>query len=168
MKRVLLIFIIGILSLNAKTQDLTRNNVFVELGGLSYYYSLNYERLLTENVKTNFTYRIGLSSSFPFEQITDASYIIPMSFSLIRQISDRNFYFEAKAILAFSIYKEHIRIDNSRAYTYEYTKEMYPDLGVGVRWQPTKGGFFWNITLQLRSCLNTFEENSDNELGFPL
>ena len=103
MKKVILIILAIIFSLSIKAQEeknIKRNNIFLEFGGAGFLGSVNYERMLTNNVDLNFPLRIGVLY-FYRSGMPSSSHIliVPMSISVIRKIDGSdNLYWELKAI----------------------------------------------------------------------
>ncbi len=60
------------ISLQDKNRNINRNNIYLELGGSGYYYSVNYERLLVKSRYTALFARLGLE----YIPIKDADRII--------------------------------------------------------------------------------------------
>ena len=69
------------ISLQDKNRNINRNNVYLELGGTGYYYSINYELLIVKSSSTALFGRIG----FEYLPIRDADRMIhfPLAANLL-------------------------------------------------------------------------------------
>jgi len=59
MKKILLFLFLVAIGGRGFSQQITRHNVYFELGGASFFYSVNYEYLLLDNTETNVAFRLG-------------------------------------------------------------------------------------------------------------
>lgn len=118
----------------------TKNLVFLELLGFGGYGSLNYERLLINKSKFNFSTRVGISTYHlnDFELNFNPDIIIPLGI---------NIYYGNKNFLDISIgqtitnivYADPISYSPSRSTKYS------TNLSIGYRFQKTKRGMMYKI-----------------------
>lgn len=166
MKNLLIILIAFIFSLSAKSQEISTNNVFLEIGGATGFYSVNYERLLKKSDKLNFPLRIGLSYMPETDYYNHEYVAIPLSISVMTNLSKSN-YLEIR-ILSLSpfFWKENVEISNGlgNPAPSEYEEKIKAGLllavGIGYRYQPKSKGLFFNALLQHGMHKNVYDEES--------
>ena len=146
MKKISLIILSVLFTLLAYTQDIARNNVYLEIGGPAYLYSVNYEYLLSDNKDMNFPIRIGVFYNFR----SSFDIAIPLSISIIKKMNnDSKFYFEIKASTTIVFHRRYSSLGAAHG-GYNYTTHQYiPSLSFGIRRQPTNGGFYYHINMQI-------------------
>ena len=91
MKKFYFVSILLILNINLFSQDISRNKFFIEAGGSSLFYSVNYERLLGEYRDVNLPFRIGLSIMPGTSYYTHGPVSIPLSLGVIKNIKSNHF-----------------------------------------------------------------------------
>ncbi len=150
MKKILFILLaLGIIQ-SVKSQEITRNNVYLELGGAAMMYSVNYERLLTSNRNINFPFRIGLS--YTSTNVFDGNNTlgVPISISFIKNLS-KSFYFETGVFVTAFFYKEkHYGMGGSTYLGSDAIVKYMPGASVGFRRQPETVGVYYHIHLQVQ------------------
>ena len=146
-KLFLIILAIGFI-LNVKSQEITRNNIYVELGGAAMMYSVNYERLLSSNRNINFPLRIGLSYTNTNVFNGDNTIGLPISFSFIKNLN-RNIYFETRLFVTPFFYQEqYYSQGGSMSYDTENIVSFLPGASIGFRGQPSTAGLYYHIHIQ--------------------
>jgi len=90
MRASIIIAALLIPSFQSSAQEITRNNIYFEAGGTSFFYSINYERLLLDNFEKNVTARVGFMYLNYFDDRQREMKGIPISISYIHRIG-RNF-----------------------------------------------------------------------------
>ena len=130
------------ISFNAKSQGLTRNNVVLEIGGASIFYSINYERLLLKNTDSNIAVRIG-GMFFVLKNDNQRYQGVPIGISYLKKVK-KNFFevgFSASAI--------YITTHKTSIYS---TEDQYllitPSIRLGIRHQPNTKGLYLNGLIQ--------------------
>lgn len=134
-------------------QNISRNNAFVELSGVTGIYSVNYERLLRDNKNLNFTFRAGVSY-ISYNKHYYSNFVFPISFSVLKNIS-KNHYLEMRLGFAndFYIYNDytgHALGDTTGTFVPKkiLKDNLIPSIGIGYRYQPETKGLFFNFLLQ--------------------
>ena len=150
MKKIILIISFLAYIITIEAQDIARNNIYLELGGPAYLYSVNYEYLLSNNKDINFPIRIGVFYNSPNEYFGFANYGIPLSISIIKKMSGNStMYFELKALVTIAYYKKSNTMGHGQAFTYYTTRQYTPGVSFGIRRQPAKGGFYYHLNMQI-------------------
>ncbi len=150
MKKIILIISFLAYIITIEAQDIARNNIYLELGGPAYLYSVNYEHLLSNNKDINFPIRIGVFFNSIDVSSDFANYGIPLSISLIKKIAGNSkMYFELKALVTIAYYKKSNTMGHGQAFTYYTTRQYTPGVSFGIRRQPAKGGFYYHLNMQI-------------------
>ncbi len=146
MRKISLIIIAVSFTLLAYAKDIARNNVYLEIGGPAYLYSVNYEYLLSDNKNINFPIRIGVFYNFR----SSFDIAIPLSISIIKKMNNNSkFYFEIKASTTIVSHRRYRSLGAAHE-GYNYTTQQYiPSLSFGIRRQPSNGGFYYHINMQI-------------------
>jgi len=150
MKKLLIIVLSIFIAHSAYSQDIKRNNIYLELGGPAYLYSVNYEYLLSSNKDINFPIRIGIFF-YSIDGSSDlANYGIPLSISIIKKMAGNStMYFELKASSTIAFYTKY-RSWGAGHGGYNYTTlQFIPSLSFGIRRQLAKGGFYYHLNMQI-------------------
>ena len=150
MKKIILIISFLAYIITIEAQDIARNNIYLELGGPAYLYSVNYEHLLSNNKDINFPIRIGAFFNSIDGSSDFANYGIPLSISIIKKMSGNStMYFELKASNTFAFHTKY-RSWGAGHGGYSYTTlQFVPSLSFGIRRQPAKGGFYYHLNMQI-------------------
>ncbi len=148
MKKILFILLaLGFIQ-SVKSQEIARNNFYLELGGAAMMYSVNFERLLSTNRDINFPIRIGLSYTNTNVFDGDNTLGIPVGISFIKHLS-RNSYFETRAFVTAFFYKEKFYgMGGSKFVGSESFVKYMPGVSVGLRGQPSTAGLYYHIHIQ--------------------
>ena len=160
MKQIILAIIsIYFLTLNINAQDIARNNIYIEGLGAAGLYSVNYERLLSNDKDVNYPLRIGISL-FPQDGsdsgIPELS--IPIGISRIQKIGEYDNFIEMGFSTSIAYFKEMERISESRAYEFIYNSYIIPSINIGFSHRPMSGGF--NYHIQFLLMYNTSETSN--------
>jgi hypothetical protein len=150
--RILLIFILGIISISLSSQSLTsRNNIYGEYNGNVALLSINYERLLRNNNNINYTLRAGISYLDVNPFTNENTLIIPVSFSVLKNIT-KKIYFEAR-LFAFDYFWRDIQYGMGGSMVISNTSRSTFLLGggLGLRMQPQTRGLFAQIHLNIHA-----------------
>ena len=148
MKKILFVLLVLGFMQSVKSQEIARNNFYLELGGAAMMYSVNYERLLSTTRDFNFPVRIGLS--YTNTNVFDGNNTlgIPVSISFIKHLS-KNLYFEIKAFVTAFFYKEkYYGMGGSMYVASESFVKYMPGLSAGLRGQPSTAGLYYHIHIQ--------------------
>ena len=150
MKKILIILLaLGFIQ-SVKSQEITRNNIYAELGGAAMMYSVNYERLLTSNRNINFPFRIGLSYTNTNVFDGDNTIGVPISISLIKNLN-KSFYFEAGVFVTAFFYEENYNGMGGSTYLGSDAIVKYmPGASIGFRRQPEAAGVYYHLHLQVQ------------------
>ena len=130
----------------ANAQLLKTNIIYLELGGASKYYSVNYERLWLSNDNHNITTRAGIMYLYVFDGTDHTIAGAPISASYLKKIN--NEYLEAG--ISFAIIRDMYTLDSDLSQSI-YVEELIlmPSIRIGVRHQPTEKNLFWNLLAQI-------------------
>lgn len=169
MKKVVLIILAIIISLSINAQDNIgpkRNNIFLELGGAGLIGSVNYERMLTDNVDLNFPLRIGVLYLYSDEMpCSSHTLIVPMSISVIKKIAGSdNLYWELKAITSY-FHQNYKYSDDPKGRWSEHdnkTTTFIPGASFGLRRNDFFGGFYYHLHFQINY---NKDDDSETELS---
>ncbi len=131
----------------ARSQEITRNNVFLEVGGASMFYSINYERLLFNNTERNLSVRFGqMFLILKNDGINRYMIGFPVGVSYLKRIN-KNF-FEA-GISVSTIYDTYdLAGINGEILDTVQDFIIMPSIRSGIRHQPYNNGFYWNALIQ--------------------
>ena len=143
--RRLFLLLFCISSIQPKAQPPTRNNVFLELGGAAFFYSINYERLFLKKENTNIAGRIGFTYFNFFNQSKRKISGVPVGISFLKRL--RSNFLEigvSNAFLKDSTEPE-LAPPGGRVLGTSQEFVMISSFRLGIRHQPAKSGFFWNI-----------------------
>ncbi len=163
MRKIYLVIIAVLFTLFANTQDIARNNIYLELGGPAYLYSVNYEHLLSSNKDLNFPIRIGIFYNFT-RYSANTLYYIPFSISIIKKMNgDYKMYFELKALTTLAFYRKFRSLGAAHGGYHYITHQFIPGLSFGIRRQAPNGGFYYHINMQI----SYDKEASDNIIMWP-
>lgn len=136
---VAVITIVLLLPIAGRSQGLgktnyRKNSLFVELGGISPFYSINLDHIFFQRESVMLSYRIGVS-------VLPRSFSIPLGVNIITGRSKHHAVFT----LAGSFYvEEPFTIFNEQEKT---DKMVIFSVGGGYRYQKPEGGFFFTIGL---------------------
>ena len=153
MKKYVIALLITISSLGIFAQEITRNNIFLEGGGATGLYSVNYERLLRENNSLNFAFRIGLAY-FPDHVHYSSPMVFPIGFSVLKNITTNHFIELRLAVASsLSMYEDWSNMplgDTTNTFVPEkkFGVDILPSIGIGYRFQPKTKGLFANFLFQ--------------------
>jgi hypothetical protein len=134
-----LITLIGLLlfSIPSKGQDVEnlkflKNVLFLELGGLGPYYSVNLDHIFKQKENLMYSYRIGIS-------VLPESVSLPIGLNFITGKSKHH----AEITIGGNVYVEHpFTVFTDKPDT---DKMMFASIGGGYRYQKPSGGFFFTI-----------------------
>jgi len=145
--KLILVFLLVVLFITpSRSQEITRNNVYLEIGGASLFYSINYERLMFKSSENNLSVRLGLMYLYSFDERERQIRGIPLSVSYLKRIKKN--YFEV-GLSGSAIYDTYNIFDqNGEIAGYEEELIIMPSFRLGIRHQPSSNGFFWNALLQ--------------------
>jgi hypothetical protein len=152
-------------------QPLQKNSFFLELGGNSLFYSLNYDRILLDRSAWKLSGRIG-GMYFPGFMVANRHMIgIPVEVSYLR--GNRNHHLEIG--LGFTPIYDTYPLSTSRGEDYQWRDLVVLGVArIGYRYQKREGGFFFKtgFTPLLGTVHNLREEwrwRGKKELfGYPL
>ncbi len=130
--------------LGHKNADPKRNTIFFEAGGNSFFYSINYDRLLKIKEKWRLAGRIGGMYVNTFTNIKRSMIGIPMEFSYLRGHSNR--FFEL-GIGVSGIYDQYYPQSNLNTSDVVKDLVLFSVLRLGYRHQKHEGGLFYKIGL---------------------
>ena len=146
-----LILILIFQSVTSNGQELKRNTIYLEAGGASFFYSINYDRLIFDNDEKNLVARIGVMYLPLFNDLERVFVGVPVSISYINRTRKNFFEFGISASAISDTY-------------YAGTFDSFGNLGVsdiyiedlvligstriGIRHQPSENRLFWNTLFQ--------------------
>jgi hypothetical protein len=130
--------------LGQKNADPKRNTIFFEAGGNSFFYSINYDRLLKIKEKWRLAGRIGVMYVNTFTNERRSMIGIPMEFSYLRGHSNR--FFEL-GIGVSGIYDHYYTQSNLNTSSEVKDFVLLSVLRLGYRYQKHEGGLFYKIGL---------------------
>lgn len=128
-------------AIHAQSTSIAQNNVYAELGGAAFFYSVNYERLWLKNPRVNIATRIGLTY-IPVSLSDRTTLGVPMGISYLKLLKRTHFEF---GLTYCGLRQDFEEKPN------EVTKDgiiRVPSARLGLRKQPQQGGLFWNVFLQ--------------------
>ncbi len=127
-------------------QDVKRNTVYLELGGASYFYSINYGRLLFNNQEINLSVRMGYMYLNLFNENSRTMHGLPIGLSLLKRLKKN--YLEAgiSGSVIFDSYYSLNQYDQIIGSTDEII--LIPSIRIGIRHQPMTKRVFWNALAQ--------------------
>ncbi|MGK7391119.1 MAG: hypothetical protein ACNS60_12240 [Candidatus Cyclobacteriaceae bacterium M2_1C_046] len=151
---IMLLLFLAISNIQAQKADepILRNNVYFELGGAAFFYSLNYERLLLNSKKHNLAPRIGFEYINLFGESKREFVGIPIGISYLKHLK-KNIHLETGFTFSV-IYDNYYPLSSNNLgqtyYSDQRTEEfiIFPSLRLGIRKQPEKKAIFWNTSLQ--------------------
>ena len=142
-----LAFIIFILnSTFCFSQNRAKNTLYFQALGTSFFYSINYDRILTNKISPNISGRAGMMY---WEDRVRSMASIPLSISYLKGINKSNSN-NLEIGLSTSIFYEDYLDHDSKILT------LTPGPHLGFRHQPVDGGIFYSFILQY-SVINSFE-----------
>jgi hypothetical protein len=146
MKSILVFILVVLFVTPSRSQEITRNNVYLEIGGASLFYSINYERLMFKSAENNMAVRLGVMYLYSFDERERQIRGVPLSFSYLKRIKKN--YFEI-GLSGSAIYDTYNILNQSGEIT-DYAEELIimPSIRAGIRHQPSANGFYWNALLQ--------------------
>ncbi|WP_210486097.1 hypothetical protein [Rufibacter aurantiacus] len=115
-----------------------KNTIFFEIGGNSFLYSLNYDRLLVKKPNWGLAGRIGgsyLRDTGVFENTDNHFYAVPLELSLLVGKSNHQLEIGAGATPFYKDYQEESGKDN--------WSSVAPNARIGYRYQKSDGGLFF-------------------------
>jgi hypothetical protein len=142
MKGLPLIFLFALIFGTVSAQDvrtpIKKNTIFLELGGNSPFYSLNYDRIVLEKPKLKLAARIGAmyvdnTNNF-LSSIKNHNYSLPLELSFLKGRNNHNLEIGIGATPYFREYVEETRND-------EFF--IAPFGRIGYRYQKENGGVFF-------------------------
>lgn len=150
-----------------KAQNITKNNVYFEIGGASLFYSMNYERLMFKSDKNNISVRIGIMYLNFFNDTERTMSGVPIGVSYLKKI--RKKYLEV-GLSGSMIYDSYYLNSNVEEPHHIQDLVLMPSIRAGIRHQPKVGGLFWNALLQYSVTavdnINNFNNSEIN--SFPM
>jgi len=166
-KKIFTIVFAVALASSVKGQEITRSNLYFEIGGASMFYSINYERLLLKSDQNNLAVRVGLMYLNFFDDGDRAISSVPVSISYLKKL--RKNYLEVglsgsvmyDSYYLYPLIEERIHIEDL---------VLMPSIRLGIRHQPGPAGFFWNALLQYSltavGSINEFNNPEINSFPF--
>ncbi len=133
-----------------------KNTFFVEVGGSSYWYSLNYDRILKNQRKIRLSGRIGIMYIPPLAE--PRQYIgIPLEFSWLKGSPPNHFEIGigVTTILDAIMYPDSLRF---------YSLILQSSLRIGYRFQKSEGGFFFKAGITPIIFMDFFLGSNDPNL----
>ncbi len=134
----------------SQQKDKAKNLTYAEIFGNGLFFSVNYERIISENLSV----RVGLgnvygsSASNSGEHHSLESFPLAMINYLIEIYGNNYFEIGAGGLIAASGF--------SFFNTYETTFAIVPTIAAGYRYSPADRGFFFSITIDLFSADYTY------------
>ncbi len=132
--KTLLLFPLLLVNIVLFAQNKPRNSVYFEAGGSTFFYSLNYDRLVLQDKEWELTGRLG----FMYLPLGSRQMLgFPLGVSVLRPYSKSN-SFELGFTGSFIVDQ------------YDYTTDLVylPGVKAGIRHYPIGKGLFWNTALQ--------------------
>ena len=120
------------------SESFKRNTFFIEVGGNSPFYSLNYDRIIVKKINWKLAARIGAMYLYDngnyLESIRNKNFSMPLELSFLKGKNNHNLEI---GIGATPFFKEYV----------ETTRDNFFSLGsfgrIGYRYQKTNGGIFF-------------------------
>jgi hypothetical protein len=166
--KALLIITLTTTMLTAVAQDSlqrNKNTVFFEAGGNGFFYSVNYDRIMTDNQNWNLTGRAGLMYVNYFNSNARQMIGIPIEFSYIRGTHNNYFEFGLGITPIYDTY-------NPSQFSTAKDLVVLSVLRIGYRHQKPEGGIFFKagltplrgVIFDLNSNPNSTEHSQSNNL----
>lgn len=164
-KIFILVFAVALAS-TVKGQEITRNNVYFEIGGASMFYSVNYERLLLKSDQNNLAVRVGLMYLNYFDDKDRAISGVPVSISYLKKLRKNFLEVGVSGSVMYDSYYLSLPIEEP---WHIQDLVLMPSIRLGIRHQPKSAGFFWNTLLQYSlTAVGYIKEFNDLEINsFP-
>ena len=146
MIKKIFILIYGIVLVSTvQGQEITRNNVYFEIGGASMFYSVNYERLLLKSDQNNLAVRAGILYLNFFDDRDRVISGVPVSISYLKKLRKNYLEVGLSGSVMYDSYYLYPLI-GERIHIQDLV--LMPSIRLGIRHQPKSAGFFWNALLQ--------------------
>ena len=151
---ILFAFIMNSLVAQNDPEPFKRNTLFIELGGNSPFYSLNYDRIIVNKINWKLAARIGAMYLYDnrsyLESIRNKNYSIPLELSFLKGKNNHNLEI---GIGATAFFKEYV----------ETTRDNFLSLAsfgrIGYRYQKNNGGIFFKVGF---TPIIQFKKNMDS------
>ncbi len=143
--------------------QVSQQNIYLEIGGASGIYSINYERLFPLNESTFFTGRIGGMYLNDLRKNPKTYEGIPAGISYLKRLKKN--YLE----IGLSVAWAQMQKKNNEADRLLHGENLFKDnqiwesLRIGIRHQPDGKGLFWNTLLQYSTVLSKKNVQSREE-----
>ncbi len=148
------IFGYGLFGQESEVHQIKRNTIHLEVGGASFLYSINYDRLILDKQSSNIALRSGMMYASDFQTNDGRRWLgFNIGSSYLKKLN--------KNFLEFGITSSLIRDRQVRMTIMGSTREsdQYVDtvlmnsMRVGIRHQPINNHLFWNALLQYSVAL---------------
>lgn len=140
----LLTFLFFLQMTSIQGQVLKRNTFYLEAGGASFFYSVNYDRLFTLNERNAIATRIGFMYVNTFNDVARRMFGVPVGISYLRKLRKNFLEF---GITGAGILDRYYSGTPFRDPTIE-ERVYIPSLKLGIRHVPHSKHFFWNAAIQ--------------------
>lgn len=148
----LIILVIFFSSNSSNGQELKRNTIYLEAGGATFFYSINYDRLLKKDNNRNLAARVGVMYLNLFNDNQRVFQGIAVGFLYIERMN-KNFieFGVSTSAISDSYYPDfHDSYGNSGISTDKVNDLILMEsLRIGIRHQPSHSKIFWNALFQL-------------------
>jgi hypothetical protein len=161
MKTLTLLVLCCVCSILSSAQTAARNTFYLEAGGASIFYSLNYDRLLGKQESHKFAVRGGVMYLFLPGSPNRQMYGVPVGFSWLKKQSRNYFELGISCAGIGDYYGSSVVNSMNRDFV------LIPSVRGGIRHQPASGGWFWNALLQFSViAVNDMEEEASPEISY--
>lgn len=162
--------LISLFSGTLVAQEFAKKVFFAEIGGPSFAYSINYQQTLGSDISLNFPARIGLMylPSFVFY---DKKFIAaPFGIGIAKQLKKENMFLELKFNLVPTHYDKWLSGGNGgpQITYYQATYYMGYSAGIGYKYQPIDGGFYFHANVLLNKNEYFVLSSRDFDIWFGL
>lgn len=151
-------------------QEYAKKVIFAEIGGPSFAYSINFQRSLGSEMSLNFPARIGLMYLPSFDGYDKNIIAAPFGIGMAKQLKNENMFLELKFNLVPTHYDRGLSGGNggSQNIDYQATYYMGYSAGIGYKYQPIEGGFYFHANVLLNKNEYFASGNRDFDIWFGL